>query len=128
MDALSGRWIHFTGIGGCGMSGLALMIRSRGCTVSGSDATSSATTDALTAAGIPVHTGEAMRALPTGTDLLVHSAAIPASHPERTLATQSGIECISYAQALGLAMGGRTGVSIAGTHGKSTTTALLAHI
>jgi UDP-N-acetylmuramate--alanine ligase len=128
MDALSGRSIHFTGIGGCGMSGLALMIGSRGCTVTGSDAASSATTDALAAAGIPVHTGGAMTALPGGTDLLVHSAAVPETHPERALAAQSGVTCISYAQALGLAMGGRTGVSIAGTHGKSTTTALLAHI
>ena len=128
MDALSGRSIHFTGIGGCGMSGLALMIRSRGCAVTGSDGAPSATTEALVAAGIPVHAGGAMPALPEGTDLLVHSAAVPESHPERALAAQSGIPCISYAQALGLAMEGRTGVSIAGTHGKSTTTALLSHV
>ena len=128
MDRLNGRSLHFTGIGGCGMSGLALMIRSRGCTVTGSDAASSSTTDALAAAGIPVHVGGAMPALPEGTDLLVHSAAIPEGHPERRRAAESGIPCISYAQALGLAMEGRTGVSIAGTHGKSTTTALLSHI
>jgi UDP-N-acetylmuramate--alanine ligase len=128
MDGLSGRSIHFTGIGGCGMSGLALMMLSRGCRVTGSDASASATTDALEAAGIRVHTGEAMGALPRATDLLVHSAAIAAGHPERALAEATGIACMSYAQALGLAMEGRTGVSIAGTHGKSTTTALLSHI
>ncbi len=109
------------------MSGLALMIRARGCAVTGSDSAASATTDALAGEGIAVHTGGPMEALPPGTDLLVHSAAVPASHPERALASASGIETICYAHALGLAMQGRTGISIAGTHGKSTTTAMLAH-
>jgi UDP-N-acetylmuramate--alanine ligase len=127
MDGLAGRSVHFTGIGGCGMSGLALMIRAHGCSVTGSDSAASATTDALSDAGIAVHTGGPMEALPPGTDLLVHSAAVPASHPERALAAASGIETICYAHALGLTMQGRTGVSIAGTHGKSTTTAMLAH-
>ena len=110
------------------MSGLARMVRSRGCAVTGSDAAASATTESLADAGIAVHTGEAMNALPAGTDLLVYSAAIPEGHPERRHAAEAGIACVSYAQALGLAMEGRTGVSIAGTHGKSTTTALLSHI
>ena len=128
VDGLAGRSIHFTGIGGCGMSGLALMLRSHGCAVTGSDACASATTDALAAAGIHVRTGDPLLSLPGGTDLLVHSAAVPESHPERQCASLSGIQCISYAQALGMAMEGRTAVSIAGTHGKSTTTALLSHI
>jgi len=127
-QGLSGRSIHFTGIGGCGMSGLAAMAHARGARVTGSDASASAVTDALGAAGIDVHVGDPRPSLPEGTTLLVHSAAVATDHPELSAARAAGIGCITYAQALGLAMEGRTGVSIAGTHGKSTTTALLAHI
>jgi len=123
-----GRTVHFIGIGGCGTSGLALMMKSRGATVRGSDQLASDITAALCAAGIPVLIGSSPSAITAKIDLVVFSAAVAAGHPELTKALALGIETMTYAQALGWAQSGQTGVSIAGTHGKSTTTALLAHL
>ena len=123
-----GRHVHFIGIGGCGTSGLALMMKSRGATVSGSDQSASETTTSLRTAGIAVSIGNSPLPLKTEIDLVVYSAAVAADHPELVQAQSMKIETMTYAQALGWAQSGRTGVSIAGTHGKSTTTALLAHL
>ena len=120
----SDRHIHFIGIGGCGMSGLALMLRNRGAIVTGSDQSDSEMIARLDAEGIVVRVGNAMQSLPADTQLVVASAAIKTDHPEILAATAKGIEWINYAEALGLAQRGRTAVSIAGTHGKSTTTAM----
>lgn len=130
MDATvwSGRHVHFVGIGGCGMSGLALMVRARGASVTGSDQSQSEVTDLLTASGISVAIGTSADSIATGTDLVVASAAVQGDHPEVARAQAMGIETISYAEALGRSQEGRTAVSVAGTHGKSTTAALLAHI
>lgn len=124
---LEGRRVHFSGIGGCGMSGLARLVRARGARVSGSDQTASSVTDALIAEGISVVIEQSDESMPGDTDLLVCSAAIKADHPERRAAAARGIAVLKYAQVLGRLMIGRTGVAIAGTHGKSTTTAMLAH-
>ncbi len=115
---------HFIGIGGCGMSGLALMLLRRGAIVTGSDQSDGDVIERLEAAGIPVRVGPAMQSLPQGTELVVYSAAIAGDHLEILAANAKGIESISYAEALGLAQLGSTAVSIAGTHGKSTTTAM----
>jgi UDP-N-acetylmuramate--alanine ligase len=122
--AFAGRRLHFVGIGGCGMSGLALMAKNRGAFVTGSDQSDGEAIDRLEAAGIPVRVGPAMRSLPEGTELVIASAAIKPDHPEIATAHANGVEWITYAEALGLAQRGRTAVSIAGTHGKSTTTAM----
>ena len=121
---LVGNRMHFVGIGGCGMSGLAMMLARRGARVTGSDQSCGQTVAALGRAGIHVRVGEALPQLPPGTDLLVHSAAIKGDHPEIRAANALGIETISYAECLGLLQSSSTGVSIAGTHGKSTTTAM----
>jgi UDP-N-acetylmuramate--alanine ligase len=128
-DPFRGRRIHFVGIGGSGMSGLARIALDRGALVSGTDAGESKAIDDLRAAGIDVATGEDDSAtrLPDDCDLVVASAAIRPDHPCRQAAAARGIRVVSYAEAVGMAMHGRTGVSIAGTHGKSTTTAMLAH-
>jgi len=120
----SGKRIHFIGIGGCGMSGLALMLRTRGALVTGSDQSDGEAIDRLLDAGIPVRVGPAMQSLPMDTELVIASAAIKPDHPEILAAQAKSIEWISYAEGLGLAQRGRTAVSIAGTHGKSTTTAM----
>jgi UDP-N-acetylmuramate--alanine ligase len=120
--------IDFLGIGGCGMCGLARMLRARGAIVSGSDAVASAETQSLQAEGIPVRADQSGRAIPDRCDLIIASAAIKADHPEVLAAAARGIDVITYAEALGLAQAGRTAVSLAGTHGKSTTTAMLAHV
>ena len=113
------------GIGGCGMSGLARMLAARGAEVTGSDSTSSEVTDALDADGIPVRFDQSAGLVPDRCDLVIASAAIGANHPELACARRRTIPILTYAQALGRCMEGRTGVAIAGTHGKSTTTAML---
>ncbi len=111
------------------MSGLARIALDRGAAVTGTDAGESAAIDELRAAGIEVTTGDdgAAATLPEGCDLMIASAAIPPDHPTRRDAAARGVRVASYAEAVGMAMHGRTGVSIAGTHGKSTTTSMLAH-
>ncbi|MEM9083304.1 MAG: Mur ligase domain-containing protein, partial [Planctomycetota bacterium] len=124
-DYWTGRKILFVGIGGVGMSGLARLARSRGAIVSGSDRIPTIITEGLIAEGISVSFDQDGGELPEGTELVIHSAAIPADHPELLAAQSASIETQTYAQALGSAMLGRTGVAVAGTHGKSTTTAML---
>ena len=120
----AGRRVHFIGVGGSGMNGLALMLERRGAIVTGSDQSDGAAISRLERAGIPVRVGAAMRSLPQDTQLVVASAAIKGDHPEILAANDKGIDWISYAEALGIAQRGSTAVSIAGTHGKSTTTAM----
>lgn len=120
------------GIGGCGMSGLARMIASAGVRVTGSDTTPSDTTAALADEGIPVslqqddpQTNSRRFIGPDAPDLVVASAAIKPDNPELLAALEHAIPAMTYAEALGACMTGTTGVAIAGTHGKSTTTAML---
>ena len=130
MSLFTGKRVHLIGIGGSGMSGLAELIAHRGATCSGSDASFGPTVERLLAAGIPVdlETDDAPQTLPPGCDLLIASAAIKSDHPLREAARAKGIETLSYAEAVGRAQIGRTAVSIAGTHGKSTTTSMLAWV
>jgi UDP-N-acetylmuramate--alanine ligase len=125
--AWAGRTIYFIGVGGCGMSGLARMLLRLGARCSGSDQVPSAMTTALEAEGIAVGHDQEAGALPDRCDLVIASAAIPADHPELAAAAARGIETIGYAEALGRVQAARSGISIAGTHGKSTTTAMLCH-
>lgn len=122
---VSGQSVYMIGIGGSGMAGLARMLASRGARVSGSDSSASAATRALEAEGIPVGLDQSRPWLPERCDLVVASAAITADHPQMVEAARRGVAVLMYAQALGRCMLGRTAVSIAGTHGKSTTTAML---
>ncbi len=125
---LAGRHVHFVGIGGCGMSGLARMARQAGAICSGSDMAASDTVHRLRDEGMAVATRQTAASVPDECDLLVISAAIKADHPEVIAATERGVPVIKYAQLLGRLMIGRTGVAIAGTHGKSSTTSMLAHV
>ena len=124
---LHGRHVWMIGIGGSGMSGLAFLLAQRGAHCSGTDAEPSALTDALNAAGIACSCGE-LGPLAATTELVIRSAAVKDSHPQVQEARRRGLLILSYAEALGWCMSGRTGVSIAGTHGKSTTTAMLAWV
>ena len=107
------------GIGGCGMSGLARLLAARGIRVGGSDETASDVTRGLEAEGIVVRIGKG--SVPADAVMVIASAAIPDDHPELVDAQSRGIRCSTYAEALGMAQSDRLGVSIAGTHGKSTT-------
>jgi len=126
--SLKGKHVYLIGIGGCGMNGLARMMSARGAVCSGSDQQSTQITDGLCEDGIPVSYDQELGQLPSPCDLVVLSAAIKPDHPELVEANKQGVPVMVYAEVLGKLMDGRTGVSVAGTHGKSTTTAMLAHI
>ncbi|MEN0020562.1 MAG: Mur ligase domain-containing protein, partial [Planctomycetota bacterium] len=122
---LDDRVVFLIGIGGCGMAGLARMLRSRGAAVAGSDKAPTPVTEALAGDGFEVSFDQQAGQLPEDIDLVIASAAIKPDHPELLAAQSRGIATLTYAEALGRAMLGRTAVALAGTHGKSTTTAML---
>ncbi|GAA1104455.1 MULTISPECIES: UDP-N-acetylmuramate--L-alanine ligase [Kitasatospora] len=117
---------HFIGIGGAGMSGLAKILAVRGAKVSGSDAKESETVLALRALGAEVAVGHAAENLPAGTSSVVVSSAIRADNPELAAARERGIPVVHRSDALAALMGGRRALAVAGTHGKTTTTSMLA--
>lgn len=124
LQRLAGKRIHFVGIGGSGMSGIARIMLSQGLVISGSDLKGSAITQSLETLGAQIsigHSAENVR----GVDLLITSGAISAKNPELEAASLLGIEILSRAQALALLMEGKRSVAVAGTHGKTTTTAML---
>lgn len=124
-----GRAAHLVGICGSGMKALAEMLGGLGWTVSGSDLQpASDTFESLRGKGFRVHRGHSDEFVPTNADLLIYSPAITDSNPERQQAERLGIPQWSYNQMLGELMKTRVGVSIAGTHGKSTTTAMVASV
>jgi UDP-N-acetylmuramate--alanine ligase len=129
---IAGKRVYLIGIGGCGMAGLARMLKGRGAIVSGSDLAQSETTDLLDREGIDVSFDQSRSWLPGdeegGCDLVIASAAIKPDHPQMLEAQRRGIPTLTYAEALGKCMLGRTAIAIAGTHGKSTTTAMLGTI
>lgn len=109
------------------MSALARMLIARGAIVTGSDMAPGEATDQLARLGVGIAFDQRAGRLPEDTDLVIASAAVRPDNPEHIAATQRGIETITYPEALGRMMLARTGVALAGTHGKSTTTAMLAH-
>jgi len=120
--------VHFVGIGGCGMSGLARIVRAAGGVCTGTDLGASDYTEALERDGIPVALRQTAETVPPDADVLVISAAIRGDHPEVAEAERRGLPVLKYAQVVGRLMIGRTGVAVAGTHGKSTTTSMLSHV
>jgi UDP-N-acetylmuramate--alanine ligase len=119
--------VHFTGIGGAGMSGIARIMLARGVTVSGSDSRPSDVLTTLAALGAEVHVGHDAAHL-DGADTLVLSTAIRPDNPELAEARRRGLRIIHRASALASVMLGKRTVAVAGTHGKTTTTAMLATI
>ncbi|WP_314856813.1 UDP-N-acetylmuramate--L-alanine ligase [uncultured Microbacterium sp.] len=117
---------HFIGIGGSGMSGLAGMFLDRGIRVSGSDRADSAALRALAARGADVHVGHDAANLPADADTVVHTGAIWPENPEFLLAKERGLHVIHRSQALHWLIGGRRLVSVAGAHGKTTSTGMIA--
>jgi len=119
--------VHFVGIGGAGMSGIAEVLCTLGYTVSGSDLSDSAVTRRLTRLGASVHHGHAAANV-LGTDCVVVSSAIRADNPELIEARAQRIPIVPRAEMLAELMRFRRGIAIAGTHGKTTTTSLTASI
>jgi UDP-N-acetylmuramate--alanine ligase len=117
---------HFIGIGGAGMSGIAKILAQRGAKVAGSDAKESATAQALRALGVTVHIGHAAEHLADDASCVVVSSAIRKDNPELARAAGLGIPVVHRSDALAALMEGLRPIAVAGTHGKTTTTSMLA--
>ncbi|MFF2525192.1 UDP-N-acetylmuramate--L-alanine ligase [Streptomyces liangshanensis] len=117
---------HFIGIGGAGMSGIAKILAARGAKVAGSDAKESETAQALRALGATVHVGHAAAHLADDASCVVVSSAIRADNPELARAAELGVPVVHRSDALASLMGGLRPIAVAGTHGKTTTTSMLA--
>ena len=116
--------VHFLGIGGAGMSGLARIMLSRGVAVSGSDAAPSAQLSELAALGAEVHVGHSAAHLGAA-DTLVSTSAVRESNPELAEARRRGMPVLHRAAGLASVMLGRRVIAVAGTHGKTTTTSMI---
>jgi UDP-N-acetylmuramate--alanine ligase len=119
--------VHFVGIGGAGMSGIAEVLHNLGYTVSGSDRADSATTRRLAGLGIQIHKEHAAANV-ADADVLVTSSAIKPDNPEVVAANQRRVPIVPRAEMLGELMRFRRGIAVAGTHGKTTTTSLVASV
>jgi UDP-N-acetylmuramate--alanine ligase len=117
--------IHLAGIAGSAMSGLAIILQQRGFRVVGTDPRASEVRERFQATGIEIHEKQDGSHIPDDAGIVITTAAIPGSHPELQAAATRGIPVITYAQALGALMAEAQGVAVAGTHGKTTTTAMI---
>ncbi len=120
--------IYCSGIGGIGLSAYAALMRSQGHTVSGSDRAQSEILDDLRSQGIPVTLMQDGSAIPESCGLFVYTEALAIDHPERSEAQKRGIRSISYFTALGEISKSHNVIAVSGTHGKSSTTGMLANI
>lgn len=122
-----GQHIHFVGIGGFGLSAIARILLERGYRVSGSDRAPNALTAALVRDGATFYTGHAAAHI-VGADMLIVSSAVPPENPEVAAALAAGIPVHKRQSILAHLMGERRVVGVAGTHGKTTTTAMVVHL
>ena len=121
--------VHFIGIGGISMSGLAEILLKEGFAISGSDTKASALTEHLTNMGATVFYPQCASNVIDGIDIVVYTAAIHEDNEEFMEAKRQGLPMLSRAELLGQLMGNyKTPIAISGTHGKTTTTSMLAHI
>jgi len=121
------RQIHCVGVGGGGLSALAGLLVRRGHVVTGSDGAPGFRPGALAGQGVTAFAGHDARHV-AAAQLVVRSAAVPEDNPEVEEARRRDVPVLKYAEALGRLMSDRVGVAVAGTHGKTTTTALVAHL
>ncbi|WP_308161184.1 UDP-N-acetylmuramate--L-alanine ligase [Cellulomonas sp. GbtcB1] len=117
--------MHLVGVGGAGMSAVAGLLAARGLTVSGSDAKEGPALDGLRAAGVTVHVGHDAAHV-EDVDSVVLSSAIRESNPELARARERGLPVLHRSEALAALMAGRIGIAVAGAHGKTTTSAMVA--
>lgn len=117
--------LHFTGIGGIGMSGLAEVMQAFGCPVTGSDLKLSAVTERLVQLGIQVLEGHRAENVPAAASAVVATSAASADNPELQEARRRGLPIIQRGELLAELMRTRKGVAVAGSHGKTTTTSML---
>jgi UDP-N-acetylmuramate--alanine ligase len=124
----SGRRLHFVGLGGAGMSGLAVVARALGAEVTGSDRADTAYLARVRAAGVAPSIGHDAANLPAGADVeVVVSTAIPPENPERAAARERGLRELHRGELLAEVAAQKRCIAVAGTHGKTTTTSMIAH-
>lgn len=121
------RHIHFVGIGGAGMCGIAEVLRNQGYDVSGSDLKESPVTDRLKSLGVTIHIGH-QASNSDAADVVVVSTAVGSDNPEVTSARSRRVPIVPRAEMLAEIMRYRHGIAVAGTHGKTTTTSLIASV
>ncbi|HYQ76969.1 UDP-N-acetylmuramate--L-alanine ligase, partial [Cellulomonas sp.] len=117
--------VHLVGVGGAGMSAVAGLLAARGLAVSGSDAQEGPALDGLRAAGVTVHVGHDAAHV-EDVDSVVLSSAIRETNPELVRARERGLPVLHRSEALAALMAGRIGIAVAGAHGKTTTSAMVA--
>ncbi len=123
------RRVHFIGIGGVGMSGLARLLLQQGHTVSGSDAAPNGLADSLRQLGATVYAAHDAAHLPADAELVIFTTAVSAgTNPELRAAAERGLPCVRRGLLLTALMNHRYNIAVAGTHGKTTTSAMIAHI
>lgn len=120
--------IYFIGIGGIGMSALARYFVAKGCAVSGYDKTKTVLTEALTELGIHIHYEDDTGLIDTKADVVVYTPAIPASHSELTYYRDNSYEVVKRSDILGWITEGTVNICVAGTHGKTTVSTMVAHL
>ena len=121
--------VHFIGIGGISMSGLAEILLEEGFTISGSDAKESSLTDNLAQKGVQIFYGQKASNLIPGIDCVVYTAAIREDNEEFAAAKNAGLPMLSRAELLGQIMDNyRDSIAVSGTHGKTTTTSMISQI
>ncbi|MGB1250356.1 MAG: UDP-N-acetylmuramate--L-alanine ligase [Candidatus Promineifilaceae bacterium] len=119
--------IHIIGVGGSGMSAIARVLAERGFSVSGSDMQESKFSAELRKLGVRIHIGHSATYV-SDAELVVRSSAIPDSNPEVVAARLAGVSVLKRSEFLGSMMAGQIGIAVAGTHGKTTTTSMIAQV
>jgi UDP-N-acetylmuramate--alanine ligase len=120
--------IYFIGIGGIGMSALARYFKAQGKTVSGYDRTETALTKQLVAEGIPVHYDDNVGEAPKDADVVVYTPAVPSNHKELLYYREHSYQLLKRSEVLGLITNSSFNICVAGTHGKTTISTMIAHI
>lgn len=122
------RKIYFLGIGGIGMSALARYFMAKGAVIHGYDRTSTALTDSLIREGMSIHFEDDPSEIPAGIDLVIYTPAVPQSLKEFINLKESGIPMFKRAEVTGWITRGKLTVAVAGTHGKTSISSMIAHI
>jgi UDP-N-acetylmuramate--alanine ligase len=124
---IPGQHLHFVGIGGFGLSAIARVLLQQGYTISGSDRTKNSLTEALAKEGATIYEGHAASNV-NGAEMVIISSAVPADHVEVLSATRQNIPIYKRSDIIASVMAGHVAIAVAGTHGKTTTTAMVTHI
>lgn len=123
-----GAPVHFVGIGGVGMAGLAFQLQRRGVRVTGSDASTNRVTGWLRAEGVLVTQGHRAEALPEGAQWVIRTPAVPDENSELRAARSRGLPVFPRGAVLAAMLNAQRGIAVCGTHGKTTTTAMILHL